>query len=84
MTNDTTTLAEALIASWGASRQPFAELDRHFLILYHYLDKFTRGKDRFELIRAIKDVNVQFLGMSRPITFDKYRAGRLTLLSSRM
>jgi spore maturation protein CgeB len=66
MTNDTTTLAEALTAAWGASRQAAEYGKAYFLVLFHYLDKYTRGKDRFELLRSIKDVEVHVYGDVTP------------------
>lgn len=53
-------LAKALATAWEHSK-----LDPHqadFVSLFYYLDMYTRGRDRVELIRAIKDVPVHVFG----------------------
>jgi len=60
--NDTISLAEALVSAWNNSGLDPAEVD--FLLLYFYLDNYTRGKDRVELIRSIKSANVHIFGGS--------------------
>ena len=53
-------LADALAKAWGLSKLNPAEAD--FPALFYYLDNYTRGKDRVELIRAIKDVPIHVFG----------------------
>ena len=55
-----TSLAEALVKAWNASKLDPTGAD--FISLFYYLDNYTRGKDRVELIRAIKDVPVHVFG----------------------
>ncbi len=55
-----TTLAEALVKAWNRSGQDPAGVD--FTTLFYYLDNYTRGKDRVELIRSIKDAHVHVFG----------------------
>lgn len=55
-----TSLAESLAKAWGAAKIPPQGVD--FPSLFYYLDNYTRGKDRVELIRAIKDVPVHVYG----------------------
>lgn len=58
--DNTTSLAEALVKAWSASKQNPAGVD--FQALFYYLDNYTRGKDRVELIRSIKDAPVHIFG----------------------
>lgn len=53
-------LAEALVTAWNASKLEPSSTD--FLALFYYLDNYTRGKDRYELIRSIKDAKVHIFG----------------------
>jgi spore maturation protein CgeB len=53
-------LANALIAAWNASKLDLAGVD--FTTLFYYLDNYTRGKDRVDLIRSIKDAKVYVFG----------------------
>lgn len=55
-----TSLAEALAKAWQAANIPPQGVD--FPSLFYYLDNYTRGRDRVELIRAIKDVPVHVFG----------------------
>jgi glycosyltransferase involved in cell wall biosynthesis len=55
-----TSIAEGLAAAWGASNLPPENVD--FISLFYYIDNYTRGKDRMEMIRAIKDVPVHVFG----------------------
>lgn len=55
-----TSLSEALAKAWNASKLSPEGVD--FTSLFYYLDTYTRGKDRVELIRAIKDVPVHVFG----------------------
>lgn len=53
-------LADALAKAWGLSKLDPSQAD--FPSLFYYLDNYTRGKDRVELIRAIHDVPVHVFG----------------------
>lgn len=55
-----TSLAESLARAWDAARLPVEGVD--FTALFYYLDNYTRGRDRVELIRAVKDVPVHVYG----------------------
>jgi glycosyltransferase involved in cell wall biosynthesis len=55
-----TSLSEALAKAWEAAKLPSRGVD--FAALFYYLDNYTRGRDRVELIRAIKDVPVHVFG----------------------
>lgn len=55
-----TPLAHALVQAWNASKADPAGVD--FTALYYYLDNYTRGKDRVELIRSIKKAKVHVFG----------------------
>ena len=53
-------LAQALVRAWNASK-----LDPHgvdFETLYYYLDNYTRGTDRIELVRSIRNARVHVFG----------------------
>ena len=63
MSNDEMSIADALIQGW-TDVNPSVSGQDDFLILFHYLDKYTRGLDRFELIRAIKKGQVHVFGES--------------------
>lgn len=58
--DDKASLTEALISSWNASKLDPAGVD--FTALFYYLDNYTRGRDRVELIRSIKDASVAVFG----------------------
>lgn len=53
-------LNEALVSAWSTSGQPPEGAD--FKKLFYYLDNYSRGKDRVELIRSIKDAKVHVFG----------------------
>lgn len=57
-------LAHALTQAWNASGLDPKGVD--FMTLYYYLDNYTRGKDRVELIRSIKDAHVHIFGELSP------------------
>jgi spore maturation protein CgeB len=53
-------LLQALVAAWQESN---LKLDQtKFAQLFYYLDNYTRGKDRVELIRAIENYPVHIFG----------------------
>ena len=58
--NEQASLAEALVTAWQASGMDPQGID--FSTLYYYLDNYTRGKDRLELIRSIKNAKVHVFG----------------------
>jgi glycosyltransferase involved in cell wall biosynthesis len=62
--NDRLSLAEALVEAWNASKCDPRGVD--FPVLYSYLDNFTRGKDRIELIRSITHAKVHVFGELSP------------------
>lgn len=53
-------LTDALVTSWNEARLPTENVD--FMSHFSYLDNYTRGKDRVDLIRAIKDAKVHVFG----------------------
>lgn len=53
-------LAQALVTAWEAASLSNEGVD--FNKLFYYLDYYTRGKDRVELIRSIKDAKVHVFG----------------------
>lgn len=62
--DDTISLGNALAHAWQASKLNPEGVD--FTTLYYYLDNYTRGKDRVELIRSIKDAHVHVFGELSP------------------
>lgn len=62
--NERASLAQALVQAWNASGLDPQGVD--FMTLYYYLDNYTRGKDRVELIRSIKDARVHIFGELSP------------------
>lgn len=58
--DNSTSLAAALAKAWNDAQLPPDGVD--FSSLFYYLDNYTRGKDRVELIRSIKDVPVHVYG----------------------
>lgn len=60
LSDNKTSLVQALADTWNKSKLDPATAD--FKKLFYYLDNYTRGKDRFELIHAIKDVKVHVFG----------------------
>lgn len=62
--NERASLAQALVQAWNASGNNAQGVD--FMTLYYYLDNYTRGKDRVELIRSIKDAHVHIFGELSP------------------
>lgn len=58
--NEQASLAQALVTAWQASQLDLQGVN--FGVLYYYLDNYTRGKDRVELIRSIKNAHVHVFG----------------------
>lgn len=58
--DNTLSLADALVLAWNASGLNPKGVD--FLSLFYYLDNYTRGRDRVELIRSIKKAKVHVFG----------------------
>lgn len=58
--NEKVSLGQALVTAWQASKLDPQGVD--FATLYNYLDHYTRGKDRVELIRSIKNAHVHVFG----------------------
>jgi len=57
---ETLSLGEALVEAWNSSKLDPQGVD--FATMYYYLDNYTRGKDRIELIRSIKNAHVHVFG----------------------
>lgn len=55
-----TSTAQALVQAMNAANIPPQGLD--FQSFYYYIDYYTRGKDRVELIKSIKDAKVHIFG----------------------
>ncbi len=55
-----TPLQEALVRAWNQNNLPIQGVD--FLSLFYWLDNYTRGYDRVQLIRSIKDAHVHVFG----------------------
>lgn len=53
-------LAQALVSAWNSSGLSPQKAD--FTSLFYFLDNYTKGKDRVELIRSIKDAPVHVFG----------------------
>ena len=60
LTQPTRSIAEAIVLAWNQAVLSPAGID--FFTLFYYVDYYTRGKERVELIRAIKDVPVDVFG----------------------
>ncbi len=60
LSDTSTSVAEALVKAWNRSLLSPTGID--FFTLFYYVDYYTRGKDRVELIKAIKDVPVHVFG----------------------
>ena len=58
--DESASLAQALVKAWNASQLDPQGVD--FTTLYYYLDNYTRGKDRVELVRSIKNAHVHVFG----------------------
>lgn len=58
--DNTLSLADALVLAWNTSGLNPKGVD--FLSLFYYLDNYTRGRDRVELIRSIKKAKVHVFG----------------------
>lgn len=72
LTNNTISLADALASAWGASASsldPQLAQD-YLLVMFHYLNRYVRGRDRVELIRSIKDAEVHVYGEVPPDTIE--------------
>lgn len=55
-----TSLAAALVKAWNASKLVPQGVD--FMTLFYFLDYYTRGKDRVDLINSIRDAHVHVFG----------------------
>lgn len=58
--DDKINIGTALINAWNDAKLDPVGVD--FPALYYYLDNYTRGKDRIELIRSIKNAKVHVFG----------------------
>lgn len=64
LSDNKTPLTEALVRAWNEAGLSSEGLD--FISLYNFLDTYTRGKDRVDLIRSIKDAQVHVFGELAP------------------
>lgn len=55
-------LAEAIVTAWNTAQLPTHNTE--FTSLFYFLDNYTRGKDRVELIRGIRNAKVHVFGDS--------------------
>lgn len=55
-----TSLAQALVKAWSSSNLPHDGVN--FMQLFYYLDYYTRGKDRVDLINSIQDADIHIFG----------------------
>lgn len=53
-------LPQALVNAWNAAGLSPENVD--FMALFYYLDNYTRGKDRVELVRSIRNAKVHIFG----------------------
>lgn len=53
-------IAQAILTAWQASKVPQEAIN--FISLFYYVDRYTRGKDRIELIQSIKNAQVHVFG----------------------
>lgn len=60
LSDKTISITEALTKLCREANLPQTEVD--FRTLFQYLDIYTRGKDRIELIRSIKDAQIHIFG----------------------
>ena len=60
LSDNRTSLTQALAESFAASQLNSQGVD--FKQLFYFLDNYTRGKDRFELVHSIKDAQVHVFG----------------------
>jgi len=60
LSNKVVPLQDALVMAWRNKKLPLEGVN--FLQLFTYLDKYTRGVDRVELIRNINEANVHVFG----------------------
>lgn len=59
-----TSIADALVQAWSNTKLDSRTVD--FITLYKYIDYYSRGKDRVDLIRSIKNVKVHVFGDVAP------------------
>lgn len=62
--DDQISLAEALVKARNETQIEVSGAD--FLTLFYYLDYYTRGKDRMDLIHSIKDAQIHIYGGQSP------------------
>jgi len=60
LADTSTSIAEALVKAWNRSSLSPSGID--FFNLFYYVDYYSRGKERVELIKAVKDVPVHVFG----------------------
>lgn len=59
-----TSIADALVQAWSEAKLDPRTVD--FITLYKYIDYYSRGKDRVDLIRSIKGTTVHVFGDTAP------------------
>lgn len=60
LSDNKTSLTKALADAWRDSKQDPEGAD--FPRIFYFLDQYTRGKDRFELVQGIKNAHVHIFG----------------------
>ncbi len=61
LSDNRTSLQAALVKAWNEANL-LADDTVDFAMLFYFLDLYTRGKDRVDLIRSIKDAKVHIFG----------------------
>jgi len=64
LSDKSTSISQALVTAWNVSKLSPEGID--FYALFFYVDQYSRGKDRVELIRSIKDAKVHVFGDLAP------------------
>lgn len=64
LADNSTSIADALVQAWSAAKLDSRTID--FITMYKYIDYYSRGKDRVDLIRSIKNTKVHVFGDVAP------------------
>lgn len=64
LSDNKTPIADALVAAWEHASLDPRKVD--FITLYKYIDYYSRGKDRVDLLRSFKDTKVHVFGEVAP------------------
>lgn len=60
LSDASTSITQAIQQAYSDLNIPINEID--YTLLFYYVDRYTRGKDRVELIKSIKDARVHVFG----------------------